>query len=64
MKRPKNLPQVGDEVRWRGRDQYGILKQHNADNDWCMVEWDSTDAPKIVHLFELERASEQNEDSK
>lgn len=54
-KEPPDLPEVNDRVKLRGRDAVGILRQINARN-WARIEWDVPgSAPRICHLYELEK---------
>lgn len=64
MKAPKNLPQVGDTVRLKGRGLTGVLVRVN-DRLWSFVSWDDTQlpGPKIVHLYELEKYSQPHYES-
>lgn len=52
-KKPKDAPEVGDRVEWRGRGARGTLVQVDAD-DWSHVRWDDR-GPLLVHLFELSK---------
>jgi hypothetical protein len=52
---PPNTPSVGDRVKMRGREVFGILRKINNIN-WAKVEWDNdSHGPVLCHLFELER---------
>jgi hypothetical protein len=57
MKAPINTPEEGDTVKLRGRPAVGVLLQ--VDNRlWSWVKWnDGTPAPRICHLYELEKAA-------
>ena len=57
-KPPPNTPNVGDDVKLRGRVSFGCLTELNERNLWARVDWDPTVAancPKLCHLYELER---------
>ena len=60
-KKPNNTPQVGDQVRLRGRLPTGILKRTD-DRLWAFVEW-KDQGPKICHLHELEKINEQSKEN-
>lgn len=63
-KAPPNLPAVGDDVKLRGRTSFGKLIGLNEQNLWARVDWDPTVAaqcPKLCHLYELERITQQVE---
>lgn len=58
-KQPPNTPRVGDRVKLRGKAATGVLNFVNV-NLWSTVKWDEgvdlgLGAPRIVHLFELEK---------
>jgi len=53
-KRPKDTPEVGDRVQWRGHPNCGTLRQVDTSNDWSQVDWDHG-GPVIIHLFELRK---------
>ena len=61
-KKPKQLPPVvGDNVRPRGRNSYGVLREIRQTNNWAIVVWDISKGdlgPKVCHLFELETIKE------
>ena len=54
MKKPKDAPEVGDRVEWRGHGNVGTLMQVDTNDHWSSVKWDHG-GPVIVHLFELKR---------
>lgn len=54
-KKPKDAPEVGDRVEWRGHGNKGTLVNVDTSNDWCSVNWDNG-GPVLIHLFELRRA--------
>jgi hypothetical protein len=54
-KAPKNLPEVGERVKLRGRTATGKMVAL-SERGWADVEWDAEHtAPVICHLHELER---------
>lgn len=56
MKKPKQniKPVVGDRVKLRGREPYGIIERIN-DMDWTFIKWESNPpGPKIVDIREVE----------
>jgi hypothetical protein len=53
-KKPKDAPEIGDRVEWRGHENRGILVQVDTNNYWCNVNWDYS-GPVLVHLFELRK---------
>jgi hypothetical protein len=53
-KKPKDAPDVGDRVQWRGHPNFGILEQIDTENDWCHVRWQNG-GPVLIHLFELKK---------
>lgn len=62
-KPPKDLPQVGDQVKLKGRGSQGIVLQITPRN-WVEVKWDPAAIngsllvqPRICHLFELEKSA-------
>lgn len=58
-KRPLNLPNVGDSIRFRPNGYLGTLKTLLLPYNWATVEWkEPFIGPKIVHLFELEKLEE------
>lgn len=55
-KGPPNVPDaVGNIVKLRGTDNYGLVLQINS-NNWVQVSWVDK-GPKICHLFELEKCN-------
>lgn len=57
-KAPPNTPERGDRCHLRGRPlATGVLAKLDDETKWVTVQWDShvDRAPKICHLFELER---------
>ena len=55
-KKPKDAPEIGDRVEWRGHSERGTLAQVDTEKDWCTVNWDHG-GPVIIHLFELRKIS-------
>jgi hypothetical protein len=53
-KKPKDAPEIGDRVEWRGHRNRGELVQVDTDDYWCHVKW-INDGPVLVHLFELRK---------
>ncbi len=53
-KRPKDAPEIGDRVEWRGHGNRGTLTQVDTDDYWSLVTWDHG-GPVIIHLFELRK---------
>lgn len=53
-KKPKDAPEVGDRVEWRGHDKRGQLVQVDTEDNWSHVQWDNG-GPVLVHLFELRK---------
>ncbi len=58
-KAPPNLPDRKDRVKRRGRDdgRRGVLSKMDDETLWATVTWDDGAGPKMVHLYEVERAS-------
>jgi hypothetical protein len=56
-KKPKDAPQIGDRVEWRGHGNIGILEQVDSTNDWATVRWQQGVGPVLIHLFELKKLS-------
>ena len=54
-KRPKDVPDVGDRVEWRGHGNRGTLVQVDTSCDWASVKWDQGVGPVLIHLFELRK---------
>ena len=58
MKAPLNLPTVGDYCKLRGKQSCGKVVTINPKNNWAYIEWikeETPSAPKMCHLFELEK---------
>jgi hypothetical protein len=53
-KKPKDAPEIGDRVEWRGHGDRGTLLQVDTTNDWASVKWDRG-GPVLIHLFELRK---------
>ena len=53
-KKPKDAPEVGDRVEWRGHGNKGILLQVDTCDDWAHVKWERG-GPVLIHLFELRK---------
>jgi hypothetical protein len=53
-KKPKDAPEVGDRVEWRGYSDRGTLMQVDTDDNWSHVKWDRG-GPVLIHLFELRK---------
>jgi len=62
MKRPKDLPEIGDrvEMKYRGARVFGVLDSFNPETDWAAVTWEAG-GPTLCHLFELRRVPTQGE---
>jgi hypothetical protein len=54
-KKPKDAPEVGDRVEWRGHPNRGTLVQVDSDDNWSQVKWDQNTGPVLIHLFELRK---------
>ena len=54
-KAPPNLPAEGDKVRRRDRQVEGRLTYVNTQNNWCRVTWETAVAPRVCHLYDLEK---------
>ena len=58
MKKPKDLPQIGDRVELKGRGIFGILQNVDTENYWSAVKWDMNGpGPMICHLHELKKVA-------
>lgn len=53
-KKPKDAPEIGDRVEWRGHGNRGTLVQVDTDDRWSSVKWGHA-GPIIIHLFELRK---------
>lgn len=61
MAEPTNLPKVGDRVKARGKELYGVLIYKSVhEPNWVHVNWDGDlpPGPRVCHLHELEKVSE------
>ena len=55
-KAPRNLPELHDRVRMRGKNLFGVIKFINPENNWARVVWDhGCDGPIVCHIYELEK---------
>lgn len=56
-KKPKDAPEIGDRVQWRGHENRGTLRQVDTDDYWSHVDWDHG-GPVLIHLFELKKIND------
>jgi hypothetical protein len=54
VKKPKDAPEVGDRVQWRGHSNMGLLVQVDTEDHWAHVQWEKG-GPILIHLFELRK---------
>jgi hypothetical protein len=55
-KKPKDVPEVGDRVEWRGHANRGVLEQVDSDDNWAHVRWTQGGVgPVLIHLVELRK---------
>ena len=53
-KKPKDSPEIGDRVEWRGHGNRGTLVMVDTDDNWCQCRWDRN-GPVLIHLYELKK---------
>lgn len=53
-KKPKDFPEIGDRVEWRGHGDRGTLTTVDTDDRLAIVKWDH-DGPSLIELDELRK---------